>query len=273
MLRSTRDLEHYSIGATDGDIGHVKDFYFDDDAWVVRYLVVDAGSWLVGRKVLISPISLGEPDWIQRTLPVTITRDQVRNSPDVNTEKPVSRQYENVYLGYYGYPNYWGGASMWGDGMYPYAMAPGYLAGGLTRPEQADEEKAYRTAELDRRRNEDPHLRSCNEVVGYHLHASDGEIGHVEGFLLDDETWAIRYLVVNTSNWWMGHKVLIAPRWLTAVSWGEQTVSVDLDRDSVKNAPPYVPGDDWNRERDIRLYEHYGRTWYGAGAQSLASQY
>ena len=273
MLRSTKDLEHYSIGATDGDIGHVKDFYFDDDAWVIRYLVVDTGTWLVGRTVLISPISIHEPDWIERTLPVVITREQVRNSPDIETDKPVSRQNESVYHGYYGYPDYWGGASMWGNGMYPYALTPGFINAGSMRPEQEREEQAYRRAERDRRRNEDPHLRSCNEVVGYHLHASDGEIGHVEGFLLDDETWAVRYLVVNTSNWWLGHKALIAPRWLTAVNWGDQTVSVDLSRESVKAAPPYVAGDELNQEREIRLYEHYGKTWYGAGFGSLAAQF
>ena len=273
MLRSTKDLEHYTIGATDGDIGHVEDFYFDDDAWVVRYLVVDTGSWLVGRTVLISPISLREPDWIKRTLPASITMEQVRNSPDIETDKPVSRQDENLYLGYYGLPGYWGGAGMWGDRMYPYALTPGYVDDGLTRPQQEREVQAYRNAERERRRNEDPHLRSCNEVVGYYLHASDGEVGHVEGFLLDDKTWAIRYLVVNTSNWWMGHKVLIAPPWIKEVSWDAQTVSVDLSREAVKAAPPYVAGDELSLEREIRLYEHYGRTWYGAGIGSLASQF
>jgi len=264
MLRSTKELEHYAIGATDGDIGHVNDFYFDDDAWVVRYLVVDTGTWLAGRTVLISPISIRQPDWIKRTLPVVITKDQVRNSPDVDTDKPVSRQNESLYLDYYGYPDYWGGVSMWGDGLYPYAMSPGYVEQGLTRRERERDEEAYRRAERDRRRNEDPHLRSCNEVHGYHLKASDGEIGHVEGFLIDDETWAIRYLVVNTSNWWLGHKVLIAPRWIESVNWDDQTVAVDLTRESVKTAQPYVPGDVWSPESDIGLYEHYGRTWYGA---------
>jgi hypothetical protein len=142
MLRSTQDLEHYSIGATDGDIGHVKDFYFDDDAWVVRYLVVDTGTWLTGRRVLISPISLREPNWIERTLPVAITREQVKNSPDIDTHKPVSRQEENLYLGYYGLPGYWGGAGMWGDGMYAYAMkrtgarGTGLQAGGAASSSQ-----------------------------------------------------------------------------------------------------------------------------------------
>ena len=118
------------------------------------------------------------------------------------------------------------------------------------------EEALYRRAEQERRRNADPHLRSCNEVVGHHLHASDGEIGHVDGFLVDEDTWAIRYLVVDTSNWWLGHEVLIAPPWITEVSWASRTVTVDLSREAVKGAPPCVAGDEWSRERDVRLYEH-----------------
>ena len=272
MLRSTKDLEHYAIGATDGDIGHVEDFYFDDDAWVIRYLVVDTGSWLAGRQVLISPISIHEPDWISRTLPVSITKEQVRNSPHIDTHEPVSRQHESRYLQYYGYDDYWGGESMWGNSMFPFTMVPGFVGYGGILPPTELEEAAFRKAERERRRNADPHLRSCNAVVGYHLHATDGEIGHVQGFLVDEQTWAIRYLVVETGHWWLGHKVLIAPRWITGVSWAEGAVSVDLGREAVKNSPPYVAGEDWGRERDIRLYEHYGRTWYGAGAMSLASE-
>lgn len=273
MLRSTKELEHYAIGATDGDIGHVKDFYFDDDSWVIRYLVVDTGEWLSGRQVLISPIFIHEPNWLARTLPVSITKEQVRNSPDIDTHEPVSRQHESLYLQYYGYGNYWGGESMWGNSMFPFAMTPGFAAYRAMRPETERDEAAFRKAEQARQRNADPHLRSCNAVVGYHLHASDGEIGHVHGFLVDEETWAIRYLVVDTSNWWIGHKVLIAPPWISGVSWADGTVSVDLTREAIRNAPPYVPGDDWGRERDIRLYEHYGRTWYGAGAIALASEF
>jgi uncharacterized protein YrrD len=271
MLRSIKDLEHYAIGATDGDIGHVEDFYFDDDAWVIRYLVVDTGTWLVGRQVLISPISILEPDWITRTLPVSITREQVRNSPDIDTRQPVSRQHESLYLQYYGYDNYWGGESMWGNSIFPFTMIPGFVGYGAGRPGSAQEEAAFRQAERERVRNADPHLRSCNAIVGYQLHATDGDIGHVDGFLLDEDTWAIRYLVVETGHWWLGHKVLIAPAWISAVSWADRSVSVNLGRDAVRNSPPYVVGADWSRERDIRLYEHYGRTWYGAGAMSLAS--
>ena len=144
MLRNLKDIEKCTLHATDGDIGQVKDLYFDDHAWVVRYLIVDTGSWLFDRKVLISPISIQKPDWPEHSLPAAITRDQVKNSPDVDTDKPVSRQHEAQYLGYYGYPTYWGGAGMWGGGMFPMEMYPGYagLPGGAPEREQAIEEFA-----------------------------------------------------------------------------------------------------------------------------------
>ena len=275
MLRNTKDLENYAISATDGPIGHVKDFYFDDDAWVIRYFMVDAGSWLSSRKVLISPISVHHPDWPERTLPVSITKEQVRNSPDVDTDRPVSRQNEEQYMSYYGYPNYWGGGGVWGDGVYPYAMVPGYSGYGLERVDRAErerEEEDYLRAERARHRNDDPHLRSCKAVTGYRIHATDGEIGHVAGYLVDDETWAILYLIVDTSNWWVGHKVLIAPAWITGVHWSDQTVSINLSRESVKGAPVYDPDAMWSRELDRSLYRHYGRTGYWAGSAALATE-
>jgi len=263
MLRSMHELENYAIGATDGDVGHVKDFYFDDDTWVIRYLVVATGSWLMNRDVLISPISVHNPDWAGRTLPVSITKEQVRNSPDIDTEKPVSRQHEMRYLGYYGYPYYWGGRGMWGAGMYPYAMYPGYDY-GASSVERAREEEIYARTENERHRNDDPRLRSCKAVVGYHIHATDGHIGHVEGMLVDEETWAVRYLVVNTSNWWMGHKVLIAPQWVTAVDWSGQSVSVDLSRGLIQDGPVYDPDAGTSRQQELSLYQHFGRTGYWA---------
>ncbi len=125
MLKSLKDIEKCAIGATDGDIGQVKDLYFDDHAWAIRYLIVDTGSWLSSRKVLISPISIHTPDWQANRLPAAVTRDQVKNSRDIDTDKPVSRQHELQYLDYSGYPNYWGGSGLWGEGMYPFAMVPG----------------------------------------------------------------------------------------------------------------------------------------------------
>jgi len=269
MLRNLSDIEDFKISATDGEVGHVKDFYFEDDAWVVRYLVVDTGTWLTSRKVLISPISVHHPDWAARTLPVSITKEQVENSPSFDSDKPVSRQNEEQYMGYYGYPYYWGGGGLWGGGLYPFAMVPGFAGYGIDGVERDPELEAYPRDEGVRRRNDNPHLRSSDAVTGYHIDATDGEIGHVSGFLVDDETWAIRYLVVDTSNWWMGHKVLVAPSWIKSVNWSDKTVSVDLSQDSIKNAPPYDPAADWSRDREMNLHLHHGRSGRGDyGARS-----
>jgi len=264
MLRNLKDFENYKIDATDGRIGSVKDLYFDDDAWVVRYLVVETGTWLSSRKVLISPISVKQPDWLAKTLPVAITMDQVRHSPDIDTDKPVSRQNEEQTLGYYGYPIYWGGEGTWGSGLYPYAMTPGFAGHGVERVEREREMEDFLRNERARHRNDDPHLRSCNVVTGYRIHATDGEVGHVSGFLVDDQTWSIRYLIVDTSNWWVGHRVLVAPPWITGVHWSDETVSIDLSRESIKTAPAYDPDDDWNRDQDLGLYRHHGRSDYWA---------
>ena len=262
MLHDLKKLEKYKISATDGEIGQVNDFYFDDDKWTVRYLVVEAGTWLSSRKVLVSPISVQQPDAIAGTLAVSITMAQVQNSPDIDTDKPVSRQFEEQYLGYYGYPAYWDGGGMWGEGLYPYAMAPGYAGYGADKQERERELQTHLANERERHRNDDPHLRSCNEVVGYHIHATDGEIGHVAGFVLDDQTWAIRYLIIDTSNWWLGHKVLVAPHWITEVRWSDRTVEVDLSRELLKNAPVYDANAELTRDQELSLYRHYGRRGY-----------
>lgn len=266
MLRSLQDLQNYAIGATDGPIGQVKDFYFDDDAWVIRYLVVDTGTWLSGRLVLISPLSVGRANWADGLLPVSITQSQVRNSPDIDTNKPVSRQHEADYLGYYGYPGYWGGAGLWGEGLYPYATPLDPAGPGAAGADGELAQEAFARAERARHRNDDPHLRSCDAVLGYHIHATDGEIGHVEDMLVDEQTWAIRYLVVNTSNWWIGHKVLVAPQWTTGVHWTDETVNVDLTRAVIQGAPAFETTADLNRQREMGLYAYHGRRGYWAAA-------
>ena len=268
MLRNVKNLESYAIRATDGIIGHVKDFYFDDEAWVIRYLVVDTGTWLSSRKVLISPIAIGHPDWTERVLPVSITKEQVKNSPDIDTQKPVSRQHEIRYLGYYGYPYYWEGAGLWGDGLDPSMMITGY--GGsrsVSPPTQSEAETNYARADAARQQNGDPHLRSYRAVMDYHIQATDGDIGHVEGLLFDDETWAVRYIIANTSNWWLGHQVLIATQWIQRLSWSDATMAVNLTRQAVKGAPPYDSEILLERNQEMKIHEHYGRPGYWAAEQ------
>jgi hypothetical protein len=265
MLRNMRDIEDYSVTATDGIVGYVKDLYFDDESWVVRYLIVDTGAWLSQRRVLISPISIDQPNWTTKTLPVSITREQVQNSPDIDTDKPVSRQHERGYLGYYGYPYYWRGGGLWGASLYPNLMfsAPGY--GGTNadyRRAHAQHERADAEADADRHHADDPHLRSGNAIMRYQVHATDGDIGHVGGIIVDEDTWAIRYLIVNTSNWWLGHQVIIAPKWIDNFEWVHSKVVVGLSRQAVKDAPPYSSTATLNREVEVRTHIHHGRIGY-----------
>ena len=270
MLRSLTDVEKCVIAATDGEIGRAKDFYFDDESWVVRFLVVEAGSWLDSRMVLISPIAMGTPDWSEKKLPVSLTREQVRKSPNIDTQKPVSRQMEADYLGYYGYPSYWGGSGLWWGGIYPNT---GYGYGGegvrwMPRQSRRDMASAYERMERIRHQNDDVHLRSCKAVIGYHIHASDGEIGHVQGMLFDQDTWAIRFLVVNTSNWWVGHSVLVAPEWIEEISWADASVTIGLSREAIKGAPAYDAKLHFDRSAEKGLFAHYGRKGFWSDAPS-----
>jgi hypothetical protein len=257
MLLSSKDLERCAIGAADGAIGHVDDLYFDDQMWVIRYLVVATGSWLANRKVLISPVAIEHADWAQKTLVASITQEQVRNSPGIDTDKPVSRQHEIQYLEYYQYPSYWPTGGVWKPGMNPNIPLPG------TRYEWAGGPSLQNRMEVARRKAEsegpeDPHLRSCNAVMMYHIAAQDGDIGHASGLLLDSGTWAIRYLVVETSNWWFGHKILVAPEWIENVSWPDRQIAVDLTRQTLKDAPTYDSNVPLDGEREIQLFEYYG---------------
>jgi sporulation protein YlmC with PRC-barrel domain len=235
MLRSIKSLYGYTIQARDGDIGKVQEFYFDDQAWTIRYLVVDTGGWLLGRRVLLSTVAAGQPEWEKRAFPAVLTKEQVEHSPSISADKPVSRQMEEDLHTYYGWTPYWSGA-------------------GIAMAEAA--------AEREKREAGDPHLRSTQKVTGYHIQATDGEIGHVEDFVVDDETWVIRYMVVNTRNWLPGKSVLVAPTWVDRISWAGGLVYLDLDRETIKNSPEFDPSAPVNRAYELRLYDYYGRPKY-----------
>lgn len=265
MLHSVKELEKYSIVATDGAIGNISDFYFDDEAWVVRYLVVDTSVWLYGRKVLISPFSIQRSDQMARVFPVSVSKGQIKNSPRIDTHKPVSRQHEIRYLDYYGYPYYWSGSGVWAQYAYPGMTLTGSAYGmsdAAYRQVRASNDRIAAEAEEQRlRRDEDPHLRSCNAVKQYHVRATDGDIGHMDGFLVDENTWAVRYLIVNTSNWWLGNQVLVAPDRIGEVSWSNATVRVSLSRQEIKDAPTYYSdlAPDLETEAGIRASDgHHG---------------
>ncbi|MDX2463994.1 MAG: PRC-barrel domain-containing protein [Porticoccus sp.] len=260
MLRSMKDLQDYAIHATDGNIGHVVNFYFDDESWVIRYLVVNTAAWLTtDNKVLISPMAIDQPNWAKKVLPVSITKQQVQHSPPIDTGKPVSRQHEIKYLRYFGYPIYWGDLGLWGAGAFSGYRIPGF---GDSTPaphtDRLDREAAYEQADAAAQSDDDTHLRSCKAVLNYHIMANDGDIGHVQDMLVDEETWAIRYLVVNTSNWWLGHQVLVSPQWIKEISWASATVSVDMSRQTVKDAPHYDSITQLNRKEEMSIHAHYG---------------
>ncbi|MGZ9082246.1 MAG: PRC-barrel domain-containing protein [Rhodoplanes sp.] len=235
MLRNASAIKGYAIAATDGRLGTVSDFLFDDASWLVRWLVVDTGKWLSGRKVLLPPSVLGHIDPNGNEFAVSLTMQQVKDSPDIDTERPVSRQIETNIYDFYGWSPYWGGTGflMGGYGGSGYgggAIAPLPSPGSMRRAEDIA---------AAQQNDDDPHLRSVEAVTGYHIHASDGEIGYVEDFLLQDTDWSIHNLVVDTTNWWPGKKVLIAPWSIQEIDWTDNLVNLKIDREKVKNSPAY----------------------------------
>jgi hypothetical protein len=258
MLRRFTDLRTYTIGATDGDIGSVDDLYFDDLGWTARYLVADTGTWLSGRKVLLSPAALRGFDPVGRRVRTNLTRRQVEGSPSIDTQKPVSRQHETEFLSYYGYSPYWAGPYRWGAYASPYAVA-GVLPPAAEPPMQGQvaEELAARE-----RQSHDEHLRSARDVSGYGIRATDGDLGHVEDFLIDEADWAIRYLIVDPRSWWPGPHVVVGTDWIRGVSWDDGVVEVDVTRDAVRNAPRWEPSAPFGRDAETRLYAHHGRPAY-----------
>jgi hypothetical protein len=233
MLRPLTNLKRMSINATDGEIGSVRDTYFDDHTWTVRYVVVDTGRWLPGRKVLLSPWAVWEIDWERKLLDLSLTKDQVRGSPDIDTDAPVSRQHETAYFDFYGYPYYWAGPLRWG----PVAFPPESPRRGYH-----DSGPAARAAhETVRRQTPDPHLRSVGAVTGYHIRASDGSIGHLEDFLYDEQDWSLRFLIIDTRNWLPGGHVIVPIESVERVSWEERAVALNLPRQVIADSPEWKP--------------------------------
>ena len=230
MLRSIKKLYGDKLGASDGEIGQVKDFYFDDQNWAVRYLIADTGTWLPGRQVLLSPHAFGAFDQAGKILRVNLTRKQIENSPAIESHQPVSRQYEEEYYRYYGWPYYWHGDGLWGMSGFPILELP---------PKPLPDEPAV--AMDPKRKPADAHLRSTQAVKGYHLQASDGITGHVCDFLMDDESWAIERLVVKTGHRFTGKEVLIPAGNVERVSYDESTVFVNLTREAVEQSPVHHP--------------------------------
>jgi hypothetical protein len=235
MLLGLKEIKGYKIRATDGDLGHVHDFYFDDTSWRLRFIVVDTGGWLFGRKVLIAPPALGSPDGTEKVIPARLTQEQVRNSPDVSTELPVSKQSVATVFDYYGWPGYWEPAFM-----------PGSPIPVSTPPEEG---------------HGDPHLRSYNDVKGYSIEAADGDIGHAEDVVIDDEGWVIRYLVIDTKLIG-GREVIVTIDAVKEVSWPDRSLKLDHSKAEIESSPEYDPLTPLERDKEQRIFTHYRRRPY-----------
>ena len=253
MLHKVKTLAGFTLHALDGEIGSVKELFFDDKHWTIRYLVVETGDWLTGRQVLISPYALGALNDNEKHISINLTKTQIEGSPLLEMHKPVSRQFEESYYGYYGWPMYSEGPYMWGA--YP----------------TITHEHDTRTKHVRGETRWDPNLQSTNDVAGYHIQASDGEIGHVEDFIIDEDTWAIRYLVVNTRNWWPGKSLLVSSKWIERVDWNESKVFISLSRDAIKQAPEYSDASLITRDYEADLHNHYKQEGYWAHDLALKS--
>ena len=250
MLTNATFIKGLVIHATDGELGKVNQFYFDDKSWTIRYLTVKTGDWLAGKRVLVSPMSVTKADWNANRLDVSLTMKQVEHSPSIDTHEPVSRQHEAHYLSYYSYPYYWSGPYLWGSAPYPMGMSS---SGSFS----AEADAAKKNQE-----SMDSHLRSSEAVTGYRVEATDGEIGHIDGFVIDDEAWTIRYLSVATRNWLPGKKVLISPAWAEEISWIDSEVKVGLSTQAIRTAPEYLESSPLTRDYEERIFSHYGRPRY-----------
>ncbi len=261
MLRTTDDLKAYSIRATDDELGKVEELYFDDQQWGIRYLVVKPGSWFTRQRVLISPQSVTGINDHDESVLVALTREQVKNSPDIDTHQPLSRQMERDHASYYGYGAYWMGPYLWGAGALPVAALPDP---DMVPSESTSRWEAGQAVREDATQNDDDvHLRSSETVNGYAIAGTDGDIGHVQDILFDDESWAIRYLIVDTRNWLPGgKKTVISIQWIESISWLESSVQVRLTREQIKNSPEYDEHARVERDYEDRLHQHYGRPGY-----------
>src|SRR5512133_1058354 len=254
MLRSLKEIENYIVCAADGKIGRVDDFLIDDERWVIRYLVIETGGLLERRQVLIAPSSVVEVEWSASRVQLALTKDTVKNSPNIDARKPVSRQREQDLYSYYGYPPYWNSTETTSV-----SPSPAVLVANAS----------LETSPVSREQAADVHLRSARELRGYTIQATDGSMGHVDDYILEDDIWGVRYLVIDTSNWWLGKKVLVAPEWASRIDWFEQVLYVDMTRQAVKDSPEWDPSVAVDRDYEMRLYQHYGRVsyWSSSAAQ------
>lgn len=251
MLRTCRGLQGYWMGAVDGRMGELKDFYFDDESWTIRYLVLDTSRWLPGRTVLISPTAVQSVEWDAGVLHTDLTQEQISNAPTLAADESVGRQHEADLARYFSWPTYWEGASQ--DPAMTY-----YVASGSPRHQR----KFSEVLEQAPSRRGDPNLRSMHALIGYRVVGQDDEAGQLDDFVIDDQAWVVRYLVVDVGTWWAGEQVLVHPEWLEDIDWQRSTTRFAATRQAIRTAPRFDPSVPLTREYERELHAHYGRPVY-----------
>jgi sporulation protein YlmC with PRC-barrel domain len=297
MLRRAQTLIGTKIHAVDGELGQIDDLYFDDLKWTVRYMIVRTGSWFSEKRVMLSPSAIRDVVWEQRAVYVDLTEAQIKKSPDLDLEKPVTREQELELVRHYQWPSYWLGSSASGVGGYTPGMSigmmgipafgvppmgvvpigsgspnvPDHIANDISStgvsdtgllnqdeantPEEVVDRELTRAAQAEGLHGE---LHGVQEITDYHLAATDGEIGRVEDFFIDEETWKVQYFLVDTSNWLSGRKVLVATDWITDIVWADSQVRVNATIEQIESSPDYDPNSVLDRRYEATLYNHYG---------------
>ncbi len=234
MLIAASRIRGCSIEGPGDGLGTVKDVLFAQHSWTVRYLDVDTGVWLPGRRVLLSPDVVHSADLALQRLGTRLTKEQIENSPPLEHDLPVSRRKEIEMAQYFAWGAYWANIELARDEVEP-------------------------DGESD--------LLSAGAVTGYRVAASDGDIGHVADFIIDDAglegaPWEIRYLAVDTRNWLPGRHVLVPPLWTDSVDWETRHVRVGMTRQTIENSPQYDPHAPINRQYEEVFFDYYGRPVY-----------
>lgn len=242
QLRRMHELTSFMLRGTDGDIGGIEELYFDDESWAIRYCVVNTGSWLRDRRVLLAPMAVAGVEEANRVVRVKLTREQIETSPPIDTAKPISRAYEEEHHRHFQWVPYW---------------QPGPTPSPLVYPTMVP--RIIDTPPITTEQREQPHLRSSAEITGYSIQASDGMIGHVEDLVIDDTDWVVRYFEIDTQNWLPGKKVLVAPVWIDHISWADRSVVTKLTQDAIQSAPEYDPSKVITPEYEVDLFKHYGQ--------------
>lgn len=245
-----KDLRNFRVETKDGKRASVKDIYFDDEKFAVRYLILNSGPWKFGKKVLVSPFLVEKVEAASGWIMLKIDREGLGLCPEIDENQPISREMERQYSDRLFLPYYWGGAGLWGLYATPY---------GTYSPELR---QRYEYPLSDIGHGAENHLRSAREVSGYHVNARDERLGHVDDFIIDETDWSIRYFVLHTSDWRTGKSVLVAPDWLDEILWSTKTAYFNVDRSSIEGAPVYDPARPFDKEFETRLYRHYDKPAY-----------